>query len=119
MGIVFHSDGKVGHDVGGAGECRIHAGLPVRKAPPFEDFDLGLVLAVFAELQLFSYVIVERRNVCRGDGRRLRIVLRLLAQGIKGGTGEAGIEAAGRRSFSSCRFFSNSPPLMRRLAFSI
>ena len=67
----------------------------MRKAPPFEEFDLRFVFLVLAILQIFSYVVVEGGDVGRRDCRRLRIVLRLFAERIECGPGKARVEAAG------------------------
>ena len=56
---------------------------------------LGQIGLAFAIFQIAAHVVVEERDVGRGDGRALRIVVGLLAERVDRGAGEARVEPAG------------------------
>ena len=58
--------------------------------------EVGLAFSIF---EVAADIVVEERDISRGDSGGLRIVLCALAQRIESGTGEARIEAAGGEVF--------------------
>ena len=93
--VLLHGDREIRHDIHRARNLGLRTRRLVQHVPEFVDAEFGLIGLSVAEFEHGAHVIVERRHIGRGNRGRLRIVIRLLAHRIDGGSGEPGIESAG------------------------